>query len=221
MAASSCKTKGEGAASGRAAGTEAERVSGWLAARPAETTTALGGLTAGFGGVGISPTGISALASSAGGPTGCVDFIVWVPGGVDARGAEGLAAAGLGATLLEVATGAALAPEVFSLAGGVTSGFFAPPEAASRSARSIRAIGGGGFGFSSFLAITTGSSFFSPMTVATGCVFLSAASAGADSFLIAFAGGWPGAGFVSITPGFSTGPGLPVDCAPGFVSAGG
>jgi len=132
IAASSCRTKGEGAASERTAGTDAERVSDLVSARSEDTATPRGGLTVGAGGVGTSRTGISARASSRGGDaTDWVDLTVAVPGGGVGRVTEVFGAADVGATLFGAPSSliAVLSPARalstgFPALAAIASGFF-------------------------------------------------------------------------------------------------
>lgn len=95
IAASSCSISGEGAASGRATGIEAERDSGCEFARSDDTAMTEGGLTGGLGGGGAediltSPDNGSRPDTG----TGDVERAFSVDGGVGPRVNVGLTAAG-------------------------------------------------------------------------------------------------------------------------------
>ena len=123
-------------------------------ARSGETTTALGGLTVGFRGGGISRAGISARATSPSGGA-VADSILLVDGEAAGRGGDDAGVTVLG-ELLEVASGF---DEPLALGGltvprvPVTSGFF--PVASRDSAPSAGLATGGGSSLFSLPAIGT------------------------------------------------------------------
>jgi len=157
IAASTCNTSGDGAASGRTAGIEAETDSAVPVARSDETTTALGGLIAGFGGVAISPTGMLPRASSrGGGEAGGVELTVAGPGGFAAR-----RTAGLGDELFEAAARFGSTPVAAGFSTPVRTGFPVLPAGFAAGPASPTATFEAGSGFFSFTALILGSVFFS------------------------------------------------------------